>query len=102
MDFAIALIKQLVIQGRYAFTEKALGEVDRDHLTPELVIESILNAPFVRTKRSTSYHRSDRRERVCIIESFTYSGLLLYTKGVIKKDEEGYRLYLLLSAKRSL
>ncbi len=99
---ALPTIKRLIIQGRYAFTEKALLEIDREHLTQDLVLESILNAQFVRTKLSTSPYRKHRRERVFIIESFTYGGMLLYTKGVLKKDSEGYKFYLLISSKKSL
>jgi hypothetical protein len=98
----LATIKRLIIQGRYAFTEKALLEIDREHLTEELVLEAILNAQFLKVKPSTSVRKSGRDECVCVIESFTYSGLLLYTKGVIKKDSEGYKFYLLISSKKSL
>ena len=98
----LAFIKRLMVQGHYAFTEKALLEIDREQLTEELVVESILNAQFIKVKRSTSRHKSHRKERVYIIESFTYSGLLLYTKGALKKDAEGYKFYLLISSKRSV
>lgn len=98
----LAAIKRLIIQGRYAFTEKALLEIDREHLTEELVLEAILNAQFLKMKRSTSIRKSAQDERIYVIESFTYSGLLLNTKGVIKRDAEGYRFYLLISSKKSL
>lgn len=98
----LSTIKRLIIQGRYAFTEKALTEMDRDHLTEELVVESILNAQFMKVKRSTSPYRKHKGERVCIIESFTYAGLLLYTKGVVRKESDGNKFYLLISSKRAL
>jgi hypothetical protein len=98
----LATIKRLIIQGRYAFTEKALTEIDRDHLTEELVIESILNAQFMKVKKTISPYKKHKDERVYIIESFTYSGLLLYTKGVVKKESDGDKFYLLISSKRSL
>jgi hypothetical protein len=98
----LATIKRLIIQGRYAFTEKALLEIDREQLTEELVLEAILNAQFLKIRRSTSARKSCRDESICMIESFTYAGLLLYTKGVVKRDAEGYRFYLLISSKKSL
>ena len=40
-------IKRLVIARRVLFTQKAEDEMAMDHLTPELVYESILNAPSI-------------------------------------------------------
>ena len=95
-------IKRLIIRGKYAFTAKALNEMDADGLIETDVLESILNAQFVRTKKSSSRFRKSEKEKVYIIESFTYSGTLIYTKGVIRKDGNDEKFYLLISSKRSI
>jgi hypothetical protein len=46
MDIFIR-IKRLVVSRRVVFTEKAENEMAADGLTPELVYESIINAPAV-------------------------------------------------------
>ena len=43
----IIRIKRLVIARRILFTEKAEIEMVKDSLTPELVYESIINAPAI-------------------------------------------------------
>jgi hypothetical protein len=101
MEFTLKRIKRLIIQGKYIFTEKAAAERIADGLSEEDVLEAILNATFVRSKKSRSPWRKQRREEVYIIESFTYDGILVYTKGVIRKVKEGERFYILISAKRS-
>jgi hypothetical protein len=65
-------------------------------------LESILNANGItKTIRSTSPIAA-KNEKLYIIESFTYDGLLIYTKGTIKKDAEGEHFYLLVSSKKSI
>lgn len=81
---------------------KALDEMDADGLIEEDVLESILNAQFVRTKKSSGHFRQSAKEQVYIIESFTYSGILIYTKGVIRKDGDSEKFYLLISSKKSI
>lgn len=78
-------IKRLIWQHRIAFTKKATDEMDRDGIDAADVAESILNAGFIRTKRSESRRRRTHREKVHIIEGFTYDGLFIYTKGVIRR-----------------
>ena len=95
-------IKRLVAAGRIAFTQKAEDEMERDGLLPQDVVESILNASLLRAKRSTSPRRKGRREMVYVIESFTYGGVLVYTKGILRRDPPGDEtFYILISAKRS-
>lgn len=101
MEFILKRIKRLIIQQKYIFTEKAAAERIADGLSEEDVLESILNATFVRSKRSRSPRRKGRREKVYIIESFTYDGILIYTKGVIRKVKREEVFYILISAKRS-
>lgn len=64
-------IKRLIIQRAYRFTAKAAAEIDLDELTEEDIVESILNAGYVRSKRSTSAKRGYVREKVYIIEDCT-------------------------------
>ena len=101
MSRVLVRIKRLVLQGRYVFTQKALNEMDIDNLDEEDVIESILTAQFVRTKRSTSEFKTSRREKIYIMESHSFSGTFIYTKGAIKGKGADARYYLLISSKRS-
>ena len=99
----LAKIKRLILLGRYRFTRKAELERLRDGLLQTDVLESIINASGIKKiLRSTSAFRSARREKLYIIEGFTFDGLLIYTKGVIKKEFGQETLYILVSAKRSI
>lgn len=75
--------------------------MDSDNLTEEDVVESILTAEFVRTKLSTSEFRTGRREKVYVIESYSFTGTLVYTKGAIKGKGVNARYFLLISSKKS-
>lgn len=101
MDFVLTKIKRLIIKGQFKFTIKADAERLLDGLTQEDVLESILNASLVRTKKSRSPQRKEPNERMHIIESFTYDGVLIYSKGVIRKDGPIETFYIIVSAKRS-
>ncbi len=46
MDILVR-IKRLVIARHVLFTQKAEGEMEAESLTPELIYESILNAPAI-------------------------------------------------------
>lgn len=101
MDFILKKIKRLIIQGHYVFTAKADTELLVDGLTQADALESILNAAFVRSKKSRSQWRKERDEKMYIIESFTYDGTLIYTKGVIRQQGPIEMFYIIVSAKRS-
>lgn len=74
-----------------------------DSLTETDVLESILNANGIKKTLRSKNPYTGNREKLYIIESFTYEGLLIYTKGKIAKDEFGQEnLYVLISSKRSL
>jgi len=95
-------IKRLVLLGRYRFTRKAELERLRDGLLQTDVLESIINASGIKKiLRSRSPFRARRLEKLYIIEGFTFGGLLIYTKGVIRKELGQETLYILVSAKRS-
>jgi hypothetical protein len=101
VDFILKKIKRLVIQGKFIFTLKADAERLGDGLTQEDVLESILNASLVRSKKSRSPWRKGHDEKMYIIESFTYDGVLIYTKGVIRQQGPIETFYIIVSAKRS-
>lgn len=82
---------------------KADLECAADSLTREDVIESILNAQFLRVKNCTSPWRRQGREKVYIIDSFNFDGVPVYSKGVIRRlDEHETDFYILISGKRSV
>lgn len=97
----LAHIKRLMIRGSYVLTQKAAMECERDGLEEEDVIEAVVNAVTLRSKRSKSSNKRVPGEKVHIIEGFTFDGVLVYTKGVIRKHDNREVFYLLVSAKRS-
>lgn len=90
-------IKRLILLGRYRFTRKAELERLRDGLLQTDVLEAIISATGInKILRSTSRFRSGRRETLYIIEGFTFDGLLIYTKGVIRREFGEGTLYILV------
>ena len=100
MDIIIR-IKRLVIARQVLFTEKAEIEMARDALTPELVYESILNAPAIFKVLRSRNPRTKKTERLYVIKGLTFDGLDIYTKGKILKKEGVDVFYVLISSKRS-
>jgi len=99
----LARIKRLILLGQYRFTRKAELERLRDGLLQTDVLEAIISAPGIKKiVRSTSPFRVGRRETLYIIEGFTFDGLSIYTKGVIRREFGEETLYILVSAKRSI
>ena len=93
-------IKRLVIARRVEFTMKAEQERLRDGLTVEDVLESIVNANALKkTLRSRSPARTDARERLYVIESPTFTGVWVYTKGTIRRKGGQEFFYVFVSAK---
>lgn len=103
MEETLKRIKELVlVEDRVAFSKKARDEMAADHLTRDEVVSSIYNAKSVRSKRSKSPRRRSKKERVYIIEAPSFSGVLIYTKGTIRKDGAGKDIfYFMISSKRS-
>lgn len=102
MSDILARIKRIVLQGRYAFSEKARIEMEADGLTELDVAEAILNAVAIyKTIRSTSPFRRNLRERLYIIQSTNLSGLPIYTKGKLVAEEEIETYYFLVSSKKA-
>lgn len=100
MDILIR-IKRLVIARRVLFTEKAELEMASDALTPELVYESILNAPAIFKVLRSNNPRTKQAEKLYVIRGLTFDGLDIYTKGKILKKEGVDIFYVLISSKRS-
>lgn len=96
-------IKHLAIARRIQFTLKADIERVRDGLLIEDVIESIVNANAIKkVVRSRSISRRTRGEKLYIIESPTYQGTWIYTKGAIRKVNGKEVFYVLVSSKLAL
>jgi hypothetical protein len=79
-------IERLVIARRVEFTMKATEERLRDGLSVEDVIESIVNANAIKkVLRSRSAGRVAAREHLYVIESPTFTGTWIYTKGTLRR-----------------
>ncbi|NOT00495.1 MAG: hypothetical protein HOP29_07695 [Phycisphaerales bacterium] len=103
MDHRLVRIKRLVTAGHVEFTLKADLECMADGLTREDVLESILNAQYLRVKNSASPWRTGQRERLYILDSFNFDGVPIYSKGVIRENvAHGSDFYILISGKRSV
>jgi hypothetical protein len=100
MDIFIR-IKRLIVSRRVVFTEKAETEMAADELTPELVYESILNAPAVFKVLRSRNPKTKQAEKLYVIKGLTYDGLDIYTKGKILTQEGVDIFYVLISSKRS-
>lgn len=98
---ALVRIKRLVIARKVLFTQKAETEMAADALTPELVYESILNAPAVFKVLRSRNPRTRKTERLYVIKGLTFDGLDIYTKGKILTKKGVDIFYVLISSKRS-
>jgi hypothetical protein len=96
-------IKRLAIARRVEFTLKAELERLRDGLSVEDVLEAIVNANAIKkTLASRSSARSRPGERLYVIESPTYGGVWVYTKGTIRRKGGVEVFYVFISAKLAL
>jgi hypothetical protein len=96
-------IKRAVLAGNYAFSEKALLEMEADGLTELDIAESILNAVAIyKTLRSQSPWRPQRTEYLHIIQSTNLDGLMIYSKGKLVEEAGIERYYFLISSKKAL
>lgn len=94
-------IKRLVIARHVLFTLKAEGEMAAEALTPELVYESILNAPAIFKALRSRNPRTRKPEILYVIKGLTFDGLAVNTKGKILSQEGVDVFYVLISSKRS-
>jgi hypothetical protein len=101
MDVTLVRIKRLLLAGKYLFSLKAELELLADDLAAADVVEAIMNAPAVtKVLRSRSGRRGAPRERLFVIVGSTFDGLLLYTKGTIRRVAGEDTYYFLVSSKR--
>jgi len=100
MDILIR-IKRLIIARKVLFTQKAESEMAADALTPELVYESILNAPTIFKALRSRNPRTGKTEKLYVIKGLTFDGLDIYTKGKILTKEGVDVFYVLISTKQS-
>ena len=92
----------MVVAGHVEFTGKALEEQLVDGLTVEDVLESVLNANAIKkVLRSMSSRRSKRHEVLYVIESPSFAGIWIYTKGTIRKRNRQEVFYVFVSSKVS-
>ena len=99
---ALIRIKRLVVARRVEFTMKAETERLRDGLSVEDVLESIVNANAIKkVLRSRSDTRQTTSDRLYVIESPTYGGIWIYTKGVLRRKGGQEIFYVLVSSKLS-
>ena len=94
-------IKRLVIARQVLFTLKAEGEMAAESLTPELVYESILNAPSIFKVLRSRNPNTNEVEKLYVIKGLTFDGLDIYTKGKILTKKGVDVFYVLISSKRS-
>jgi hypothetical protein len=100
MDILIR-IKRCALTNRLRLTNKAREEMDADDLELIDIRESLVNAVEIyKTIRSTN-PRTRRRERLYIIQSPNLSGVDIYTKGKLVKEDDQDTFYLLISSKIS-
>jgi hypothetical protein len=98
----LSRIKRLVLTGNVLFTRKATSEILKDHLSEHLVCEAIVNAPAITKSIRSKDPDTGKRETLHIIKGLTFDGLLIYTKGKIKKIETKEVFYVIISSKRSV
>jgi len=94
-------IKRLVIARNVLFTVKAESEMATDSLTPELVYESIINAPCVFKILRSHNPLTKHPEKLYVIKGLTFDGLDIYTKGKILSKQGVDVFYVLVSSKQS-
>jgi hypothetical protein len=93
-------IKRLVVARQVEFTGKAALERLADGLSIEDVLESILNANAIKkTLRSRSPERPSGGDHLYVIESPSYTGIWIYTKGCIRRKGGNEVYYVFISSK---
>lgn len=95
-------IKKAVLAGNFVFSRKADDEMEADGISSLDVKESIMNATGIRKViRSRSNLRQSAREYLYVIQSPNRDGLLIYTKGVLRRESGKDVFYVFVSAKIS-
>jgi len=103
MTDVLTRIKRAVLSGRFAFSEKATIEMERDGLTELDVVEAVSTATAIYKRiRSRRPEAGGKREYLYIIQGTNLSGLVIYTKGKLVPEGSTETYYFLISAKRVL
>ncbi len=97
----LARIKRLVIRRKVIFTKKAQLELEKDHLTRDLIYEAILNAPVIAKTLRSRHPTTGKRESLYVIIGITFTGMPIYTKGKLAKQNQEELFYVFISSKRS-
>ena len=87
-------IKRAVLLGNYAFSEKALIEMEADSLTELDVAESIINAVATIKQSVHKVSGVSSIEYLHVIQSTNLDGLMIYTKGKMIEEAGVDRYYL--------
>jgi hypothetical protein len=96
-------IKRCCLLGRIVFTEKAEDEHLADALSRDDVIEAVVNAPAIyKTLRARSPRRGIRYESLYVVLGITHEGILVYTKGALRRHAGEEHFYVFVSAKKSV
>lgn len=103
MSDVLVRIKRAVLEGHYAFSEKARIEMEADGLTELDVAESIINAVAIYKRlRSRSPKRTQRVEYLYVIQATNLEGVMIYSKGKLVPQPPDETFYFLVSSKRAL
>ena len=98
---SLVRIKRLVVARDVLFTEKAESEMASESLTPELVFESIVNAPAIFKTLRSHNPRTGQIEKLYVIKGLTFDALDIYTKGKIVTRKGTDVFCVLISSKRN-
>ena len=101
MSDILKRIKRAVLAGNVVFTEKATTERERDHLTEEDVIESIVGAVAIYKTIKSTRATGNSREYLHIIQGTNLDGMVVYSKGKLLVTNGVETYYVLISAKRA-
>ena len=103
MSTILLRIKRCCLMKRIVFTSKAQDERVASGLSEGDVVEAVVNAPVIyKTLRSRSPHRVRRAERLYVIVGITHEGIIVYTKGALRRDQGEEHFYIFVSAKRAI
>ena len=98
MDYILARIRRLILEGKYQFTMKADLEMLEDGLDEMDVLDAISSAQAIEKTLNSHNPKTGKREKLYVIKGRTYDDLLIYTRGKIDYNH----FYILISAKRAL
>ena len=94
----LSRIKQLIVRKKYRFSRKATDELALDGLEEGDVLESIVNADRISKTMRSSVAPG---EKLYVIQSRSYEGTLIYSKGKFAQEGDEEIFYFLISSKRS-